>query len=122
MFDSDVDNWTQETSTFDNVTISFTTSPLSEYVGSHIYQLLGYTAHNTMLGYYFNKELSKKQIVVACEDFTDEFDPYKREVFVTWLRWLDLSGDCITSLQSMLFDLILRNVDVVRRIEIIVIR
>ena len=61
----------QETSTFDNVTISFTTSPLSEYVGSHIYQLLGYTAHNTMLGYYFNKELSKKQIVVACEDFTE---------------------------------------------------
>ena len=54
-----------------NVTISFTTSPLSEYVGSHIYQLLGYTAHNTMLGYYFNKELCKKQIVVACEDFTE---------------------------------------------------
>ena len=47
----------QETSTFDNVTISFTTSPLSEYVGSHIYQLLGYTAHNTMLGYFSNKEL-----------------------------------------------------------------
>ena len=61
----------QETSTFDNVTISFTTSPLSEYVGSHIYQLLGYTAHNTMLGYFFNKELEKKQIVVACEDFTE---------------------------------------------------
>ena len=61
----------QETSTFDNVTISFTTSPLSEYIGSHIYQLLGYTAHNTMLGYYFNKELGKKQIVVACEDFTE---------------------------------------------------
>ena len=61
----------QETSTFDNVTISFTTSPLSEYVGSHIYQLLGYTAHNTMLGYFFNKELGKKQIVVACEDFTE---------------------------------------------------
>ena len=61
----------QETSTFDNVTISFTTSPLSEYVGSHIYQLLGYTTHNTMLGYFFNKELGKKQIVVACEDFTE---------------------------------------------------
>lgn len=61
----------QETSTFDNVTISFTTSPLSEYIGSHIYQILGYTAHNTMLGYYFNKELGKKQIVVACEDFTE---------------------------------------------------
>ena len=46
-------------------------SPLSEYVGSHIFQLLGYTAHNTMLGYFFNKELGKKQIVVACEDFTE---------------------------------------------------
>lgn len=61
----------QETSTFDNVTISFTTSPLSEYVGSHIYQIFGYTSHNTKLGYFYNKELSKKQIVVACEDFTE---------------------------------------------------
>ena len=46
----------QEASTFDNVTILFTTSPLSAYVGSHIYQLLRYTAHNTMLGYYFKKD------------------------------------------------------------------
>lgn len=61
----------QETSTFDNVTISFTTSPLSEYIGSHIYQILGYIVHNTKLGYFYNKELCKKQIVVACEDFTE---------------------------------------------------
>ncbi|MBE6130599.1 MAG: CtkA family protein [Erysipelotrichaceae bacterium] len=61
----------QETSTFDNVKISFTTSPLSEYIGSHIYQILGYNAHKTKLGYYYNKEISKRQLVVACEDFTD---------------------------------------------------
>ena len=30
----------QETSTFDNVTISFTTSPPSEYVGSHIQKVV----------------------------------------------------------------------------------
>ena len=29
--------------------ISYTTSPLSEYIGSHIYQILGYPVHETKL-------------------------------------------------------------------------
>ena len=62
----------QETSSFDSVEISFTTSPLSEYIGSHIYQMLGYNAHNTKLGYFYNERFKRKQIVVACEDFTDD--------------------------------------------------
>ncbi len=62
----------QETSGFDNVEISFTTSPLSEYIGSHIYQILGYNAHNTKLGYFYNEKFNRKQVVVACEDFTDD--------------------------------------------------
>ncbi len=61
----------QETSSFDNVNISFTTSPLSEYVGSHIYEILGYRVHNTQLGFFMNEKIAKKQIVVACEDFTE---------------------------------------------------
>lgn len=42
---------------------SYTTSPLSEYIGSHIYEILGYDVHETLLGFRNNK------IVVACRDF-----------------------------------------------------
>ena len=44
-----------------NVDISYTTSPLSEYVGSHIYDILGYDVHETILG------VRNKKLVVACK-------------------------------------------------------
>ncbi|MBR0090871.1 MAG: HipA domain-containing protein [Lachnospiraceae bacterium] len=43
--------------------ISYTTSPLSEYIGSHVYDILGYDVHETLLGY------RNEKIVVACKDF-----------------------------------------------------
>lgn len=46
------------------VDIAYTTAPLSEFIGSHIYQLLGYDVHETLLGMY------DKKLVVACKDFT----------------------------------------------------
>lgn len=46
------------------VDIAYTTAPLSEYIGSQIYQLLGYDVHQTLLGMYDEK------LVVACKDFT----------------------------------------------------
>lgn len=61
----------QETSTFENVDISFTTSPLSEYIGSHIFEILGYDVHKTVLGVYENEQIKRSQLVVACQDFTD---------------------------------------------------
>ena len=39
---------------------SYTSSPVSEYLGSHIYELLGIPVHETMLGYRAGK------IVCAC--------------------------------------------------------
>ena len=42
---------------------SYTTSPLSEYIGSHIYDILGVDVHETILGEKGGK------IVVACKDF-----------------------------------------------------
>lgn len=48
-----------------NVPISYTTSPLNEYVGSHIYEILGYDVHQTLLGIRDNK------LVVACKDFEE---------------------------------------------------
>lgn len=61
----------QETSSFENVDISFTTSPLSEYIGSHIFEILGYNVHKTELGIFNNEKINRKQLVVACQDFTE---------------------------------------------------
>lgn len=47
-------------------TIAMNTSPLSEYIGSHIYHILGYPVHDTILG------IRDHQIVVACKDFCDD--------------------------------------------------
>lgn len=46
--------------------LSYVTSPLSEFLGSHIYSILGYDVHDTILGIRQNK------LVVACKDFCDE--------------------------------------------------
>ena len=47
-----------------NVTgLSYTTSPISEYLGSNIYRMLGFDVHDVKLGYANGK------IVVACKDF-----------------------------------------------------
>lgn len=46
---------------------SYTTSPLSEYIGSHIYKFLNIDVHDTILGIRNNK------LVVACKDFCDDF-------------------------------------------------
>lgn len=47
---------------------SYSTAPLSEYIGSHIYEILGYDVHATFLGERHGK------IVVACKDFAVEDD------------------------------------------------
>jgi len=47
-----------------NPQISYTTSPLSEYIGSKIYEVLGIPVHETILG------IRKNKVVVACKDFT----------------------------------------------------
>ncbi len=43
---------------------SYTSSPVAEYLGSHLYQMLGIPAHETALAYRGGK------IVCACKDFT----------------------------------------------------
>lgn len=43
---------------------SYTTSPISEWLGSHIYELAGIQAHETVLG------LCEGKLVCACKDFT----------------------------------------------------
>lgn len=53
----------KSTKSMDVQGLSYSTSPLSEYLGSHIYESLGIDAHKTRLEYANNK------IVVACKDF-----------------------------------------------------
>lgn len=46
--------------------LSYTTSPQSEYIGSHIYATFGYDVHETLLG------VRNEQVVVACKDLCDD--------------------------------------------------
>ena len=56
----------KSTKSMDVKGLSYTTSPISEYLGSHIYSLLGFDVHNTILGITNNK------VVVACKDFLNK--------------------------------------------------
>lgn len=49
---------------------SFVSSLLSEYIGSHIYKILGYEVHDTILGTYFDRKINK--VVCACKDFIND--------------------------------------------------
>lgn len=46
-----------------NVEIKYSTSSISEYIGSHIYEILGFPVHETLLGYDNDK------LVVLCKNF-----------------------------------------------------
>lgn len=45
--------------------MSYASTPESEYIGSHIYEILGYPVHRTLLGF------RNGHIVVACKDLCD---------------------------------------------------
>lgn len=45
------------------VNTSYSTSPISEYIGSHIYSMLGFQAQETLLGF------TESKVVVLCKNF-----------------------------------------------------
>ena len=47
--------------------LSYVTSPLSEYIGSQIYKILGYDVHETILG--ICNDGRRYKVVCACKDF-----------------------------------------------------
>ena len=52
-----------------NKNISYINNAFSEYIGSNIFNIVGFKTQNTILGTYeYN---GKEKIVCACEDFTD---------------------------------------------------
>ena len=52
-----------------NMEVSYTNSCISEYLGSHIFEIVGIPVQKTMLGIY--RSSGKEKVVVACKDFTD---------------------------------------------------
>ena len=53
-----------------NKNISYINNAFSEYVGSNIFRLVGFTTQNTILGKYIYN--GKEKIVCGCEDFTND--------------------------------------------------
>ena len=53
-----------------NKNISYINNAFSEYIGSNIFNKVGFITQNTILGKYLYN--GKEKIVCACEDFTDE--------------------------------------------------
>ena len=51
-----------------NIQLSYSNSPVCEYIGSRIYELLGFPVHDTVLGFRNGKT------VVACGDFLEDGD------------------------------------------------
>ena len=51
-----------------NINLSYSNSPVCEYIGSKIYEFIGIPVHNTILG------TRNEKIVVACEDFLEDGD------------------------------------------------
>lgn len=45
------------------IEMSYSNAPVSEYIGSHVYELIGMPVHETKLGVY------KNRVVVGCKDF-----------------------------------------------------
>lgn len=60
----------KNTDTFEDVDISYTTTPICEYIGSNIYSILGYQTHETRLASFCNELSKKKYLIVLCKDFT----------------------------------------------------
>ena len=64
------ENWIlkkkKSTKNFKVIEISYTTAPLSEFIGSQIYKLIGIDVHETLLG------VRDGILVVACKDFRED--------------------------------------------------
>ncbi len=85
------------------VDMSYSTSPLSEYIGSHIYESIDIPVHKTMLGVRDNK------LVVACKDFRNDiskiiFEDYN-SIYNIYVSGLDEKLSSITSSSNHTVDL-----------------
>lgn len=87
-----------------NINLSYSNSPLCEYIGSKVYEIIGMNVHKTILGTRNGK------IVVACKDFLNdgdrlyEFDKIK----VTFEpRFLDSNGNETNGTSADLYEVLM---------------
>lgn len=91
--------------------LQYSTSPESEYIGSHIYGILGYPVHETILG------IRNGHVVVACKDLCDEhsrlveFRQLKNTYNETLNEKLDLSMSSTGSDHFVLLNEVLIHLD-----------
>ncbi|WP_324824764.1 HipA domain-containing protein [Sinanaerobacter sp. ZZT-01] len=71
--------------------MSYTNSCISEYLACHIFETLGFTVQDTLLGRYTDKR-GKEKIVVACKDFTADGKKL--------MEFAHLKNTCVDSEQS----------------------
>ena len=89
----------------------YSTTPESEYIGSHIYKILGYPVHKTILG------IKNGHVVVACKDLCEEdtklieFRQLKNIYNKTLNEKLDLSMSSTGSEHFVLLDEVLIHLD-----------
>lgn len=87
-----------------NVVIPYSNAPLSEFLGSQIYDILNVPVHKTLLGV----SSSRQKVVVACKDFLnqgDVFIPYgniKNSISKTDVELSSTSGTLDCSLCDVL--------------------
>ena len=68
--------------------LSYVTSPLSEFIGSQIFELLGYDVHKTILG--ICDDGGRKKVVCACKDFISDD---KNEVLIPYTALKNEASD-----------------------------
>ena len=112
------------TASMKNVKISYTNSPICEYVGSSIYSLLDMPVHDTKLGIYkaFSKSSNsmKEYLVVACKNFKVK----KGDKFYSFLEVLNKFDPDTNEVDNNKLDLettllLLKNNDVINADEVL---
>ncbi len=83
----------KSTKSFNTIEISYTTTPLSEYLGSHIYESIGIPVHETILG------IKDEKLIVACKDFKQKGEElYEfREIKNEYVKGLEEKIDNLSS-------------------------
>lgn len=75
--------------------LSYVTSPLSEYIGSHIYEILGYDVHSTILG--ICNDGKRNKVVCACKDFIIDD---KNELLIPYTALRNDTNDALMELRD----------------------
>ena len=79
----DGDKWflkyPKSTKSMDVQGLSYSTTPLSEYLGSHIYELVGLETHQTKLGYANGKKKKKNKDFLDSDEIIIDYNMIKNE-------------------------------------------